>query len=426
MGLTLNLADVLSLTMLPIVTGEQLSRWEDWSSRQGWFQEGLAASDWADNKNPDWASDVKAAEVALGSLPNNTIFPHIFPLGRHDEYYGSPKNTNTQGPFMPWWQFAPVFPVSSLINYNALEHPSRQPQLETVMADLHPLISEAFDYSDDSNPLTAGKKVVLNLYLKKWHGHGKKYQDGPVSDLYYPIFDDNIPHGAPAKLAAVLTAYVYWHVYFENILAANTEPVVAVLESRCGAEDEKQLQQLFTYEIYGEDAVYVGRGDLHDTKYDYLEVSSDWSAFMASPNQLDKLHRAECLYRLLTYPSNEMEEAMLTDQPLIFMLIVLAIFAGTSIVIVVYDYYVERRQRLTRDKAIASTKVINTLFPEAVRDRLFEETKGSNSKTDTSGFSMGSRAKQDDCHINDAPVADLYPDCTVFFAVSVLLEGFLK
>jgi hypothetical protein len=49
-------------------------------------------------------------------------------------------------------------------------------------------------------------------------------------------------------------------------------------------------------EIQGEDAVYPGLGDLHDSKFDYLEVASGWSALLASNHDMEELHRAECLY----------------------------------------------------------------------------------------------------------------------------------
>ena len=68
---------------------------------------------------------------------------------------------------------------------------------------------------------TVGKSAALNQFLNRRPSLGNSYQAGPVSDIYFPIFespssviDDEVED--ENKLVGVLTAYVYWQVYFDH------------------------------------------------------------------------------------------------------------------------------------------------------------------------------------------------------------------
>lgn len=452
MSLTLDLAQVMSITLLPLVTGEDLDGWTEFSvANQGWFQEGLDYQEETLGTNyAQWQDDIELMEAAMGASPNKTIPEGIFQLGSNS------SATAEDGPFLPWWMFAPIFPIHNLVNYDTLTNPSRQYQLKAVLESKEALVSEAWDYSDDENPATFGKKMVLNMFLRQWEEGGKRYQDGPVSDLYYPVFDDSKDQ---PKVAAILTAYVYWQIYFENVLPPDTEPVLAVLENICGNQDnhdhdshhgdhehERHLrvgnshdhEQQFSYLITGETATYLGPGDLHDQKYDYLGESTGLGAFLAgSTTKEEDLLEGQCVYRVRCFPTQDMHDALSTKEPIAFMLIVLGTFVCTSLVFVMYDYYVEHRQKVVLNKAIKSTEVVNTMFPEKVRDRLFEDSSASpkpsrrrrlspkqegTSSTDNNG-SMEDIEPGHGGRTKDAMVADLYEDCTVFFAD---LAGFTK
>ena len=298
-----------------------------------------------------------------------------------------------------------------------------------------PFISEAFDYSDDSNPATAGKRVVLDLFLQarvEYAGQYENgYQVGPVSDLYFPVFDRNDRD----KIVAVLTAYLYWQVYFENILPRNTKPVYAVLDSVCGGKNGKPIRSMYTYEIQGEKAYYMGQGDLHATKYDFLEEQTGYYSLLLK-DSIAESQEGRCLYNVHVYPSKEMEDSIRTSEPVYFMLVILSVFLVTSIIFLAYDYYVERRQKIVLNKAIRSTKVVQSLFPEAVRERLFEEeeatkkdkkngrklafsnTAGSTDQASSADSSTPSSAGR------GPMVADLYENCSVMFAVSPLIRSY--
>jgi hypothetical protein len=51
-----------------------------------------------------------------------------------------------------------------------------------------------------------------------------------------------------------------------------------------------------------------------------------------------------CQYRLSVYPTAELEDQYITQEPVIYASIVLAVFIFTSLVFLLYDYIVQRRQ----------------------------------------------------------------------------------
>ena len=58
----------------------------------------------------------------------------------------------------------------------------------------------------------------------------------------------------------------------------------------------------------------------------------------------------------------------MTNLPLQFSGVVVIAFVFTALMFILYDYLVERRQHIVMDKAIKSTAVVSSLFPDVVRD----------------------------------------------------------
>ena len=105
-----------------------------------------------------------------------------------------------------------------------------------------------------------------------------------------------------------------------------------------------------------------------------------------------------------------------------------SIFVFTSVVFVLYDLLVERRNKVVTDTAIKSATIVSSLFPNVVRDRLYEDEENKKERINKSTFGIDSQVinfLQSDPvsdHPNRAivpgskPIANLYPDCTVLFA----------
>jgi hypothetical protein len=126
----------------------------------------------------------------------------------------------------------------------------------------------------------------------------------------------------------------YWRDLIKEILPTDSDGIIVVFENACG--------QNFTYQINGPETVYLGRGNLHDPKYDELGKSSpliELDSFSLRDRSYTGLSLSDkgCQYMLRVYPSLEMEENYTTANPLIFMGVAIIIFAFTSMIFVCYD-----------------------------------------------------------------------------------------
>lgn len=277
--------------------------------------------------------------------------------------------------------------------------------LRTMFQYGKPLLTGAWDYANKSDTSTVGKLAALRLFLQHGGHANRTYEDGPASDLYiavYDTFEDN------ATVVGVLSAYVYWQVYFEQVLLSEDDGIIAVLENTC--------EQAYTYLVSGPEASYVGTGDLHDSRYDGMEVTTNFGAYVGYTDDILDGRAGQCLYRLRIYPSREMEESFVTNVPRRFTLILASTFLFTCIVFIVYDCLVERRQKVVLSSAQKSGAVVASLFPKEVRDRLYED-KNQEKRNDKSYFFNDPSPPtvapklEDDC----MAIADLYPECTVCF-----------
>lgn len=177
-----------------------------------------------------------------------------------------------------------------------LSHPSHAREALSCMQNQKPVISRSLDFKNESDPEVVGQKAVLNLQLYRWRDGGKDYEDGPVSYLYIPIYDN---YGEDKTISSMLLANIYWQAYFEGILADNVNGMIAVLENQCG--------QTFTYEINGRSARYLGPDDLHDLNFESLEESTGFGAFLQGNDE--EVAAYNCAYNVRIYPSQQMEDS---------------------------------------------------------------------------------------------------------------------
>lgn len=138
----------------------------------------------------------------------------------------------------------------------------------------------------------------------------------------------------------------------------------------------------------------------------------------ASAQALD----AQCFYNVCVYPSSEMKSDHITVNPLVFLFMLLGTFLFTSLVFWVYDRLVTHWHTIVKTKAIQSSTVVSELFPEKVRECLYNKdatTAGATKKNEKSILRCNSISSiDDDSYVvnGDMPIADLYPECTVHFA----------
>ncbi len=200
-----------------------------------------------------------------------------------------------------------------------------------------------------------------------------------------------------------------------------SEGIRIVLENTCG--------QKRTFQSDGTTVFSVGDGDLHDPTFSSMMGQlpfDDYSQLQrgANPNHGDDTTSLNCLYRVTVYSSEEFRSLYISNKPSLYAGAVILIFVFTSIVFVIYDCYVARRQRKLMEAVMQRDEIVSSLFPAVVRQRLFQ----SNQQT-RKGLQRGKSRRfypfspSDRHEIVDVaalsradPIADFLPMVSIVFA----------
>lgn len=194
-------------------------------------------------------------------------------------------------------------------------------------------------------------------------------------------------------------------------------------EERMDAGEETPSEEggsFFTYIIEGSEAHVLGLGDLHDPTFDEFMRKGTFSIDTLDDGTISGVPiDQKCSYNLYVYPSQSYYEGYITTSPLTITLVIVAVFIFAIITFLCYNRLVERRQKRILKKATQSSALVSSLFPKNVRDRLLAGGAPEISRVELGtksrlkGFMAGN---EDDDDAQAAPIADLFPHCTVFFA----------
>ncbi len=315
------------------------------------------------------------------------------------------------GPYLPVRQRCPIFGKGlrgnrNLVRLNMTVQPMTSIETqrilisELVMAPPGNLNSEDANSAVFSFLLSAAKQEIVN------------YGGDPMSLISLPIFDS---FEQDRQTVAVMVAWIKWTTYFESVLPETVRGIVAVLSDSCGG--------FYTIQIDGAHVSLLGQGDLHDPTFN----DKNWTSSFHKDQKVHDgtifgvlLDQRVCNIALDVYPSQAFYDSYDANTPTVITLSVAFIFVFTALVFLVYDHLVERRQAIVLQKAIQSTAIVSSLFPENVRDRLMNANNEGiidNAPLSTQSNRLKGylgEVGEDDQH-ND-PIADFFPNCTVLFA----------
>eukprot|EP00980_Cylindrotheca_fusiformis_P010899 scaffold2482_cov116-Cylindrotheca_fusiformis.AAC.9 len=236
----------------------------------------------------------------------------------------------------------------------------------------------------------------------------------PGSQVVQPIFDGPDTRAEDRKMVAILLIQIPWLEYLKNVLAEGIEGIFVVLESATQGESLTKIERkAVTYQINGRDVVLLGEADLHDPEYD---------AFGKSTVLVER--RGVPILTLHVYPSAELEDSFQTNNDIIYTVVVVVIFVFTTLVFLLYDFSVGRRQRAIMERIMKQDRIVSDVFPTAIRDRLYENQ--AKNMVDGNDFdSVGddgllgldnSFDRKSSIQHGSAPLAELFPSVTVVFA----------
>lgn len=398
------------IMVLPVVTNATQTAWEQYAvQHQGWLHPSL---DSVTSESASWEETDSNSVVATQRwLKNGEISPFVF--NESGRCAGS-------GQYAPLWQAAPLVPtLSQWVNFDMLSAGSMKRGIEALQQRRAAVLGEVILPLDGNSS--------SSIPAKFWNDTGIS---GPASPIFYPV-------RRRSAVVAVLSAVSPWERYLSKILSARIFGLRAVLQTDCGSS--------WTFEINGDAAHLLGKGDWHESKFNHMSQSSTLLNFTNSTasSSIQSCNES-CPYTLVMYPSSAMRSSFVTWTPFWNTLVAMLIFALAGVAFVLYDTLVERRQKIVMDRALQSTAIVSSLFPETVRDRLFrrgslsergaddgsltvDETPASNPSDVMSPLMVVQPAKMrlksfltdlDDGMAGAAskPIADLFPRCTVLFA----------
>lgn len=257
-----------------------------------------------------------------------------------------------------------------------------------------------------SNPAVASMALHVQTTKRAKVGFIKA-RAGVSAQIMQPIFPYT-PPGKPIEgleVKGVVWMNLKWDSFFTNILPEHSNGIRIVMESSCGFAA--------TYEINGLHADFIGHGDFHDTKYDDLEIATD---FFSLGIEEEEFPSDLCLDQLTLrlYPTDTLKDSTSTNQPLLYAAVVAGIFLFTSSVFLIYDLAVRRRQNKVMSRVITQDKIVSNLFPASIRDRLYGIGDRMNGGSDGHSTSTSARDLLDLEEVNSPtvygskPIADLF------------------
>jgi hypothetical protein len=229
--------------------------------------------------------------------------------------------------------------------------------------------------------------------------------EGPAVDIWYPVFSDL---SEDRTVVAILGMTARWDSFLSPNLPPDPSGLIVVISNEC--------DQQFTFEITGDEVIYLGPKDAHEP--DYTSFKREFQ-LMAEKSAFTEISMSQdyCPYKAAVYPSAQMRDEFKSNTPLLLTVGVVVIFMFTILVFLFYDLLVKRRQKFLANAAHKSSAIVTALFPQIVRDRLFEDNTKSPKGWGMKEFVSESN-KDLDIHQNlgkSAPIADLFTNTTVMF-----------
>lgn len=291
------------------------------------------------------------------------------------------------GPFFPQWQTAPMnWYYQGTINLNYGRYPDFLQQTAIVKETGNAALGEA--WTDQDTP-------------------------GYIVTLLYPVLDTI--RFEKATVVAYLGVDIDIAKFLEGILPPSPDMLYVVIRNTC--------DQVFTYQLVGDNVIFLREGDGHETTYDARQVSFVFGELVMAPITYKgrPLHDDFCPFTFQIFPSNQMEENYVSSRPIYYSVVACAIFLFTSIIFLTYDCWVQRRQKIVMTSATKANAVVSSLFPASFKERLYEghDVKSENAFLNNGFDDPNHRMQQAEFgfHNGDvSPIAELYPDTTIMFA----------
>jgi hypothetical protein len=259
-----------------------------------------------------------------------------------------------------------------------------------------------------------------------------------------PIFTPTDPTAAAGgDIGASLNLEFRWEPVLSGILVDYSAPLTVVVQNECGEE--------YTYTVTGVKATFVGPGAIYDKTLDgYSPVNTSYVPFetlLAVHGGVPIEGETMCSYKLNVYATSAFKKLYLGGQkPGLYKGIVLGFFLVLVLIFIAFDCMIDRSTRHVIQAAERSDKIVRSLFPEAIRDRLYEDAirkeqqhRGEKNGWKTDGTTVVAAkhklkslldeenpASDDIEHHDSDPIADYFPNCKLSTLIRWCTRGIVS
>lgn len=255
--------------------------------------------------------------------------------------------------------------------------------------------------------------VSTSIY-KKDGTYFEKYTDastlgGMASTIFYPIYRPT--KDKSSVVDGVLTMEVVWSSFGTTVWPTNSHHLILVVHSSC--EDDTPYS--FQVTKGSNFLIDLGPGDLHDPDMEEFGQFTDYGDYSTilqglEPRASVGLNSSQyCQYRYSVYPTQSLMDLHVNHEPILYACVTLGIFVFTTVMFMIYDRLVSQRQEKVMESANRTNDIVTNLFPENVRERLYEQQQqqAASTKKKMRSFLEGGVAATS--VFGSEPIADLFP-----------------
>lgn len=339
------------VVVAPLVTKADLEEWNTYSAaHQEWIDESFDV--YGGRADP---SPIPSTVYRFGRFKGRTVLVSEDGAGTY--------------PAAPFWQMSPPPFDTSIVNFNSLSTETYQEVYDGMLA------TRSFVFGQ------AGANELINYAISQKdhdalhggdHAHHFSHDSGetdsdsdettskeagfannhPHTPLIYPVFREL--NSQASGIVAMVVNVLPWDNYLKDALPPGAI-VYAVLHNSLG--------QSFTYVINGNEATYLGPGDMHDPTYDAFDYVIDVNSIVGGSDAAAALSAKEELsvnrYWLDVYPTQELEAQHNSNLPLIFAIVSGCGFLLMALTFLLYDYMVIRKNKKILDAAARSNAILS-------------------------------------------------------------------
>ena len=251
------------------------------------------------------------------------------------------------GPYLVSWQNYPIVfdPQMAPYNYDVFSLPSLARHWLPVIESKRPMVTRFENVMDPFSVRSKEEQQRIDR-IRNFIPADENPAE-PVMTLIYPIIDQkesvkvDPDRVNEAQFVGTLSFSLFWRELLRNSLPDKSKGIYVVTETLCG--------QSFTYEINGARTFYIANTDVHESRYDYMQVSKSFTSIVMKQEVSGKqrfysgvpLSDASCPVTIKISPSESYENLYKTGDPMIFAISAGLIFVLAGGIFVLYDYLVD-------------------------------------------------------------------------------------